>query len=86
MKIVKRYGSKPVFFASWVLILIAAAGLAFARHFDPGTCRHLAIGLMIIYFLYVFIAYRHSPLVVPAEKSWWRINTGKGADIIISNP
>jgi hypothetical protein len=83
---VKRYGAKTIFFISWMFILVTGAGLAFASDFNPATCRHLAIGLMVIYFIYVFIAYRHSPVVAAAEKSWWRINTGKSLDIIISNP
>lgn len=83
---VKRFGAKAIFFDSWFLILFAAAGIAYINHFDPGVCRHLAIGLMLTYFIFVFISYRHSPLVTSASKSWWSINTGKKLDIIISNP
>jgi hypothetical protein len=84
--ITKRYGTKALFFFGWVFTLAVAAGFAFARHFDPGTCRHLAILLTLVYFIYVFISYQHSPLVMDAEKSWWKINTGKAFDIIVSNP
>lgn len=84
--IIKRFGAKTIFFITWIIILITASGLAFISHFNPGTCRHLAIGLMILYFIYVFISYKHSPLVSATEKSWWRINTAKVPDIIISNP
>lgn len=86
LPVVKRFGTKPIFFISWLLILAMATGLAYLNHFDPGTCRHLAIGLTVMYFIYVFISYRHSPLVVPAEKSWWGINTSGTADMVISNP
>lgn len=84
--IVKKAGVKIVFFASWLLLLFIAAAFASLSHFDPGTCRHLAIGLVIAYFIYVFISYRQSPLVVPAEKSWWSIDTTSKLDLIISNP
>jgi len=50
------------------------------------TCRHLAIGLTLLYFVFIYISYKHSPLVTSAEKSWWSINTGKPFDIIINNP
>jgi hypothetical protein len=83
---IKRFGAKTIFFSTWLVILLAAAGLAYINHFDPGACRHLAIGLIITYFIYVFISYRHSPLVRDAKKSWWSINTGKKLDIIVSNP
>lgn len=83
---VKRSGVKTLFFTSWVLLLIAGAGMAALNDFDPGTCRHLAIGLMLLYFIYVFISYKHSPLVTSAETSWWSISTGRGLDIIVSNP
>ncbi len=83
---VKRFGAKVIFFASWFLVLTVAAGLAYLNHFDPGACRHLAITLIIAYFIYVFISYRHSPLVTATNKSWWKINTEKNADIIVSNP
>ncbi|MBC7948441.1 MAG: hypothetical protein H7Y42_11210 [Chitinophagaceae bacterium] len=84
--LVKRYGSKVVFFASWLLVLAGAITLAAARNFDPATCRHLAIGLTVAYFCYLYIAYRHSPLVATSEQSWWMINTRKWPDFVISNP
>jgi hypothetical protein len=84
--LVRRCGARTVFFGSWFLVLATACGLAFARNFDPATCRHLAIGLMIFYFIYVYISYSHSPLVAGSESSWWKINTGKPFDIVISNP
>ncbi|MBL7743958.1 MAG: hypothetical protein JNN00_10835, partial [Chitinophagaceae bacterium] len=84
--LIKRYSSKAVFFSGWLLILTAGGSFAFLRQFDPGTCRHLAIGLVILYFIYLFISYRHSPLVIAAEKSWWKINTANTLDILVSNP
>ncbi|MBL7740770.1 MAG: hypothetical protein JNK14_16240 [Chitinophagaceae bacterium] len=86
LPVVKRYGSKALFFISWLLILAGGGGMAFLRHFDPGTCRHLAIALTVLYFVFLFISYRHSPLVTVAEKSWWRIHTGSSLDILVSNP
>src|SRR5258705_684706 len=55
--LVRRFGAKAIFFASWLLVLCAGAALAYINHFDPGACRHLAIGLIIIYFIYGFISY-----------------------------
>lgn len=85
-RLVERFGSKAVFFGAWISILIGAAGIAWIRNFDPGTCRHLAIFLVIAYFFFIYLSYRHSPLVVDSARSWWRINTGKVFDIIVSNP
>jgi hypothetical protein len=84
--LVKKRGARLVFFVSWVLILLTGGGLAAFNHFDPTTCRHLAIGLTLLYFVFIYISYKHSPLVTSAEKSWWSINTGKPFDIIINNP
>ena len=83
---IKRYGARTLFFSFWILILIAGGGWAAFNRFDPTTCRHLAIGLTLLYFIFIYISYKHSPLVVSAEKSWWRISTGKSFDIIINNP
>jgi hypothetical protein len=84
--VVKKYGSKTIFFISWLLILMTAGVFAYISHFNPGTCRHLAIALTIIYFIYVFISYRYSPLVTSSERSWWSIHTGRTLDLVISNP
>ncbi|MDP4261497.1 MAG: hypothetical protein Q8941_03090 [Bacteroidota bacterium] len=83
---IKRYGAGAIFFSVWLMILAIASGLAFIQHFDPGTCRHLAIGLMVLYFIFVIVSYQRSPLVAAAEKSWWRIHTAKKADLLINNP
>ncbi|MBL0334867.1 MAG: hypothetical protein IPP73_05995 [Chitinophagaceae bacterium] len=79
-------GSRNIFFGAWILVLITGGAVAAISHFEPSTCRHLAIGLMIAYFLFSFISYKFSPLVKPADQSWWNISTGKISDIIISNP
>jgi hypothetical protein len=84
--VVKRFGAKLVFFLSWTLILAAGAGLAAFMDFDQGISRHLAIGLMLAYFIFVFISYKHSPLVCSAETSWWALGTGRILDIVVSNP
>jgi hypothetical protein len=83
---VRRFGAKMVFFVSWFGLLATAAGLAYVNHFDPGACRHLAIGLVIIYFVFVFISYKNSPLVTSATNSWWTLSTEKKLDLVISNP
>ncbi|HMK24596.1 MAG TPA: hypothetical protein VK483_01100 [Chitinophagaceae bacterium] len=84
--LVKKRGARIVFFIFWVLILLAGGGLAAFNRFDPTTCRHLAIGLTLLYFIFIYISYKHSPLVTSAEKSWWNIHTGRPFDIIINNP
>ncbi|MBK5273029.1 MAG: hypothetical protein JJE22_18670, partial [Bacteroidia bacterium] len=55
-------------------------------NFDAASCRHIAIVLMILYFIYVFISYKHSPLVASSERSWWNIGTRNGWNLLISNP
>ncbi len=84
--LVKRRGARVVFFAAWLVVLLAAAGFAAFNNFDPTTCRHLAIGLMLCYFLFIYISYCHSPLVTSSEKSWWGLNTARSFDIVINNP
>jgi hypothetical protein len=84
--LVKRFGPKLVFFGTWAFILFAAAGFAAFRNFDPGTCRHLAIFLVISYFFFVYTSYRHSPLVVSSTESWWKIHTGNTIELVINNP
>ncbi len=83
---VKKGGVKTIFFLSWLLVLLAGGGFAAFNHFDPAVSRHLSIGLMLVYFIYIFISYKHSPLVASAEKSWWGIRTGQPLDIIMNNP
>ena len=84
--LVKKRGARTIFFISWVTILLTGGGFAAFNNFDPTTCRHLAILLVLLYFVFIYISYKHSPLVVSEEKSWWGISTGKSFDIIINNP
>ncbi|MBI5856628.1 MAG: hypothetical protein HZB42_03170 [Sphingobacteriales bacterium] len=84
--VVKRRGPVFIYFALWILILLAGAGFAVINRFDPATCRHLSIALTLIYFVFVYISYRQSPLVASAEKSWWSINTTNSFDVIMNNP
>src|SRR5260221_2283432 len=84
--LVKRFGAKAFYFTTWLLLLAAGAGFAKLNNSYPGICRHLGIALMLLYFIYVFISYKHSPLVASAEKSWWSTGTRKGLDILINNP
>ncbi len=84
--LVKKRGARTIFFVSWLVVLIAGGGFAAFNNFDPTTCRHLAIVLVLLYFAFIYISYKHSPLVVSAEKSWWGISTGKSFDIIMNNP
>lgn len=86
VSLIKKRGARVTFFISWLIVLIAGGGFAAFNNFNPSTCRHLAIVLVLVYFLFTYISYKHSPLVVSAEKAWWRINTRKHFDIIINNP
>ncbi|MEK7224890.1 MAG: hypothetical protein AAB221_04320, partial [Bacteroidota bacterium] len=86
LSVIRKRGTRAVFFTSWTFVLIAGGALAAFTHFDPAICRHLAIGLVLIYFIFIYISYRFSPLVAAAEKKWWNISTGRSLDIIINNP
>ena len=77
---------KTIFFTGWAALLIAGGTLAAASGFDPGTCRHLAIGLVLAYFIFLFISYRHSPLVAATGKAWWKLSTGSVSNILVNNP
>ncbi len=84
--LLKRMSPKLIFFSAWFLLLFFSAGLAAFSNYDPGVCRHLALGLVLAWFVFVYIAYRHSPLAATAAKSWWSVDTGNSAHMIISNP
>jgi len=83
---IKKIQPRALFITGWIIVLLSGAILAFVADFDPAICRHLAIGLVLFYFLFIYISYRHSPLVVSADKKWWDIHTGKAIDIIFNNP
>lgn len=83
---VKKAGTKLFFWGSWLLILVAGASVAVMSHFSPAVCRHLAIALVLLYFLFSYIAAGFSPLVASSGKSWWGIDTSKRTELIISNP
>ncbi|HWC52598.1 MAG TPA: hypothetical protein VG676_03355 [Chitinophagaceae bacterium] len=81
----RRY-PKYVFFVAWLLSLAACFGWAYLKHFDVNNCRHISLVLMAIYFIFLYISYRHSPLVASTEKSWWKIDTFKSFHVLLSNP
>ena len=83
---VRHLDKKIGFFGSWFLLLVLTALVAAIKKFDPGICRHLAIALVGVYFIYLYLSYRHSPLVVSEEKAWWKIGTHRKLDLLISNP
>ena len=84
-RLVCRY-PKYVYFISWLLSLAACFGWAYLKHFDVNNCRHISLVLMTIYFIFLYISYRHSPLVTSAERSWWKIDTFKPFHVLVSNP
>lgn len=82
----QKFNKISWFFISWLALLLAGGAVAALNRFDPGVCRHLAIGFTLAYFVYLFFSYRHSPLVASEGESWWKTNTGRITDLIISNP
>jgi hypothetical protein len=86
LPLLRRFGAKAIFFGSWIFILLAAASITLLSGFDAAISRHLALALILLYFLYVYISCRYSPLVVSSAKSWWNLHTGDRMDLIISNP
>lgn len=86
-RVLKKYPvTRLRFFGTWTGLLILAGLFAAINHFDASVSRHLAIIMVLIYFIFSYFSYRFSPLVIAKEKSWWSIHTGSVADIIISNP
>src|SRR5690606_22693366 len=53
---------KPVrlFLAGWFLLLVLMGGLAALSGFNSSTCRHIAIALVVCYFLFLYLSYRYS--------------------------
>ncbi|MFZ1264236.1 MAG: hypothetical protein WAT34_12080 [Chitinophagaceae bacterium] len=84
--LIRKSRRSLAFFVSWIVLLLSAGGFAAFNNFDPSTSRHLAILLVGLYFVFIYISYKHSPLVISAEKSWWGVHTGRSFDIIINNP
>jgi hypothetical protein len=84
--LVKKLGARKAFFLSWFLILLSSGGVTAINNFDPTTSRHLSIVLVLLYFVFIYLSYKYSPLVTSTEESWWRISTGRSLDIIINNP
>lgn len=86
LKRITRQYTKYIYFISWLTVLAACFGWAYLKHFDVNDCRHISLVLMSVYFIFLYISYRHSPLVVSAEKSWWKIDTFRPVQILVSNP
>ncbi len=82
----RKTGIRNFYFLSWITILLGTGGFAAINHFDPTICRHLALGLILCYFVFLYISYKFSPLVISSEKSWWAIRTGSSLDLLINNP
>jgi hypothetical protein len=81
-----KLSPKTWFFSAWLLVLAVAGFIAAFNHFDSGVSRHLSIILVLLYFLFVYISYRHSPLVKGYGNSWWNIDSNRFRSILISNP
>lgn len=81
-----KFSARTWLFLGWFSVLLCAFLFAGVTHFDSAVCRHLAIGLIIAYFLFLFVSYRYSPLVKEARQSWWQLNTQHAGSLLISNP
>jgi hypothetical protein len=84
--LIQLLDKKLWFFVTWLLLLVITGSIAAAGNFDPGVCRHLAIAAVLFYFIFLFLSYRHSPLVVSEKESWWQIDTHQMFQLIVSNP
>ncbi|MBK6828354.1 MAG: hypothetical protein IPG86_16515 [Chitinophagaceae bacterium] len=78
--------TRVLFWSGWLLVLLAGAAIAYFSHFDASVCRHLAIGLVLIYFVFTWLATGFSPLLVASGKSWWKVDTSRKMHLLISNP
>jgi len=78
--------AKLWFLGCWFILLGLSMAIAALNASDAALNRHLTLGLIISYFLAVFISYRHSPLVVPAVNAWWTVSTGKWSEVLFANP
>lgn len=85
-KMYRKADPRIWFFGSWMLLLAASGGFAAINNFDAGVCRHIAIALVVVYFIYLQQSYRYSPLSTATERAWWRLHTGRRLDLLISNP
>lgn len=74
------------FFSVWLILLLVCATLASLSDFDTRVCRHIALVMLLAYFIFLFTSYRHSPLVREQSKAWWRLHTGRQLQMLISNP
>ncbi|MCC7402254.1 MAG: hypothetical protein IT214_12305 [Chitinophagaceae bacterium] len=81
-----RLNPKYFFFMVWLLLLFICYGWAYLRHFDINDCRHISLLLMAIYFIFLYVSYRHSPLVASSEKCWWEIDTFRPLHVLVNNP
>lgn len=86
INLVRKLSGRKIFFMSWLAILILGGGIAAGSGFNPSVCRHLAIGLILSYFLFLFISYKHSPLVKSGQDSWWTIATNRRIELLVNNP
>lgn len=77
---------RTLFFAGWFFLLLLFATIASVSGFDTRVCRHLALALLLGYFVFLYISYRHSPLVREQSQAWWKLHTGKQLQVLISNP
>lgn len=86
LPVIKKAGSKVLFFSGWFLCLGISFTYAALSGFDSTASRHIAIFLILAYFFFLWLSYRFSPLVSSSENSWWVVSTSKYSDLIISNP
>lgn len=86
LDVLKRERPGLVFFTMWGALLLISGLAAAVKNFETTTCRHLAIVLILGYFIFLHYSYKFSPLVTSSGKSWWKLSTGNKPDILINNP
>ncbi|MBL0269294.1 MAG: hypothetical protein IPP99_11670 [Chitinophagaceae bacterium] len=82
----KLAGTRLLFWISWIIVLLGGSAVAYFSHFDASVCRHLAIGLVLIYFIFTWLSTGFSPLLVASGKSWWKVDSSRKMHLLISNP
>ncbi|MFN4313214.1 MAG: hypothetical protein ACK4E0_02895 [Chitinophagaceae bacterium] len=74
------------FFAAWFGLLGSAAVISILGGSAGAVNRHLAIVLIIFYFVFLYWSYRFSPLMADQQRAWWKLKTHRWSQMIISNP
>lgn len=86
LPIIHKWKPVAVFLLGWFVLLAIMGGYAAATGFDSSTCRHVAIALVVLYFLFLHTSYRFSPLMTDQARAWWRVSTSRRFEMLVNNP